>query len=238
MPDRDGIQFKIGDAFPPDSRLARWMVVCSMAQNDFFLVSRWLVPRLESEIEAEGYESVYLGRLAASHLFEAATFLRKGDRFNDVREFVAELDPEAQDAYRELLAIGERATGEFAGQLKRARGHFAHYSDLLPDQNAAYEQLRQAIKAHADAGTIGQIRDKTPPITGFRAMFADDIAAELTFPGDPKADDAELAAATGQFLSQVSEHIARYLQFARAAVRAYAAKWPDDAWEDWHEGDA
>lgn len=226
MDNRDGIQFRIGEAFPPDSRLARWIVACSMALNDFFLVNRWLVPKLEGEEASEGYEHLYLARLASLHLFEAATFLRQADRFPEIQAFVAQLDLEAQDAYQALLAIGKRAVGEFADQVEHARNHFSHYGRLLPDEAAAYEHLRQAINAHADEGTIGQILDTTPPIIGFRALFADDIAAELTFPGGDKAE-------TEKFVEQISEHINLFLVFARAALPAYAAELPDEVWKDW-----
>lgn len=228
MPNRDGIQFKIGEAFPPDSRLARWIVACSMALNDLFLINRWLVPKLKDEEASEGYEHLYLARLASLHLFEAATFLRQADRFPEIQEFVSRFDPEAQAAYQALLAIGKGASGKFADQIEHARNHFSHYGRLLPDEAAAYEHLRQAIKAHADEGSIGQILDTTPPITGFRALFADDIAAELTFPGGDKSE-------TESFVEQISEHIALFLVFARAALPAYAAELPEDAWEDWNK---
>ncbi|MGZ3356035.1 MAG: hypothetical protein ACXVBO_14420 [Isosphaeraceae bacterium] len=89
-----------------------------------------------------------------------------------------------------------------------ARGNnFSHYGDLLSDQAAAYEDLRQAMRAHADDETVGQIRDRTPPITEYRAMFADDIAAELTFRGSDRT-------AVEQFVEQPGLHIALYLNLS------------------------
>jgi hypothetical protein len=204
------------------------MTGCLMALNDLFLVNRWLVPKLKEEVEAEGYEGVYLARLAAAHLFEIATFLRKADRFEDIQEFVAGLDQADQDAYGALLGIAKGEDGEFAEQIERSRNSSSHYGDLLPDEAGAYELLRQAMEAHAEEGTIGRIRDKTPPLTGFRALFADDIAVELTFPG---GDEKTL----GRFIEQISTHIALYLQFGRAALGAYAGTLSEDSWEDWFE---
>lgn len=227
MADRDGIQFKIGEAFPPDDRLARWVVTCSMALNDLLLVNRWLIPRLEGKEPSDGYEQLYLARLASLHLFEISTFLRQANRFPEVHEFVGQLEPETQNAYRALLNIAKGASGEFANQVEHARNYFSHYAELLPDDAAVHEHLRQAIKVHADEGSVGQILDTTPPITGFRALFADDIAAELTF---PDSDKEELE----KFVGELSEHIAQFLIFVRAALPRYAAKLPDDAWEDWN----
>lgn len=231
MSDRNGIEFQIGEAFPPDSRLARWMTDCLMALNDLLLVNRWLVPKLKEEATSEGYEHLYLARLAATHLFEIARLLKKSDRFQDIREFIATLEPEAQDAYRALLTLAQTPSEGFAVDLKRTRNNFAHYAELLDDEAAVGEDLRQALAAHAEEGTIGRIRDRTPPITGFRALFADDVVAELTFAGGEKA-------ATQRFVGEVSKHIALYLLFARGALGAYARRLPEDSWEDWPEGDA
>lgn len=231
MPNRDGIQFPIGEAFPPDSRLARWMTDCLMALNDLLLVNRWLVPKLKEEVPSKGYEHLYLARLAATHLFEIARLLKKSDRFEDIGEFISTLDAGAQEAYRTLIALAQNPSKGFAAELKRTRNNFAHYAELLGDEAAVGEELRQALAAHAEEGTIGRIRDKTPPITGFRALFADDVAAELTFAGGEKE-------ATGRFVGEVSEHIAHYLLFARGALGAYALQLSEDSWEDWSEDDS
>lgn len=77
--------------------------------------------------------------------------------------------------------------------------------------------------AHASPRPARFCRRSDP---GFRALFADDIAAELTFPGGDKAE-------TETFVGQVSKHIALFLVFARAALPAYAAELPDEAWKDW-----
>ena len=58
------------------------------------------------------------------------------------------------------------------------------------------------------------------PIDGFRAVFADDIAVELTFGG---VDQRE-------FVAELSEHIAAYLEFAFAAVPAQIRSLPGESW--------
>lgn len=50
MADGQIVRFKIGEAFPADERLARWVTVCAMALNDLLLVNRWLWPRLKEEV--------------------------------------------------------------------------------------------------------------------------------------------------------------------------------------------
>ena len=223
------VNFKIGEAFPADDQLARWMTVCSMALNDLLMVNRWLLPRLQEEVDAEPGAIFYLGRLAASHLFEVATFLRKSDRSVEVvARFVATLPEEPRAAYRELLEIGDGGRGKFQEQLKHARNKSFHYDALLTGPAEERERLRQAMSDHAEHEVEegiaqGRIEDRPPTITGFRATFADDIAVEMML---PKGADDDL----GAFLKATSEHITKFLIFVKAALNAYTGTRPPGTW--------
>jgi hypothetical protein len=142
------VRFKIGEGFPADDQLARWMTVCAMALNDLLLVNRWLLPRLEETEPSEPYENFYLGRIAAAHLFEGAKFLRESDRIPQIQEFVASLDSEAQDDYRALVELTKDQTDKFREQLEHARNTFFHYPRMLP-QAEDYEHLKRAMAGHA-----------------------------------------------------------------------------------------
>jgi hypothetical protein len=220
------IRFKIGEAFPADEPLARWMTVCAMAANDLILVNRWLLPKLKEEEPSEAYETVYLGRLAAAHLFEAAKFLKKTDkRLAVVRELVAGLNQDAQAAYQQLLAIGDGGSNE---QMKHARNMFFHYPALLPPEKENHEPLKQAMAGHAadeeEKGIErGKIEDIPPSITGFRSFFADDVAVEMMMPGDT---EKELPV----FLGSVSEHIAAFMLFLKEVFNEYTQTRPDGTW--------
>jgi hypothetical protein len=221
MRDHLGIRFKDGDAFPADEPLARWMTICAIALNDLLLVNRWLVPRLKEQVESQDYENVYLARLAGSHLFEIAKFLEQSDpRVPEVRKFVATLGRSAQDAYEKVKSAGPRGAGDFAKQLERARNQFFHYSELLP-QAEDHEALKAAMEEHAE--TIGEIRDEGTAIDHFRARFVDDIAIELSFP----ASEVDLR----QFVTQLSEHIAAFLEFAFEAIRKHVQSLPRGTWD-------
>jgi hypothetical protein len=224
------VRFRIGDGFPADDVLSRWMTVCAMALNDLLLINRWLVPRLQDEVPALPGETPYLGRLAAGHLFEAATFLRKSQkRHPEVRAFVAGLDEEVRDAYAELLEIGDGGHGELQRQLKHSRNKSFHYESLLTGPAEEQERLKQAMADHAEDEDTqgvarGLIEDCPPPITGFRAVFADDIAVEMSL---PKGTGEEF----GPFLEGVSTHIAKFLIFAKAALNAYTETRPKGTWD-------
>jgi hypothetical protein len=223
------IRFRIGEAFPAEDQLARWMTVCAMAGNDLLLVNRWLIPKLKEEEPSEPYENVYLGRLAAAHLFETATFLVKSDRrLTVVRELVAGLGEEARDAYRQLLVIGDGGSGEFYDQLKHARNMFFHYQELLQPENEDYEHLKQSMAGHAaDEEELGiergRIEDIPPSITGFRSFFADDVAVEMMMPDDTETE-------LPSFLRNVSEHIAAFMIFLKEVFNEYTQTRPEGTW--------
>lgn len=230
MADGQIISFKIGEGFPADDQLARWMTVCAMALNDLLLVNRWLIPRLQGEVAAEPHETFHLGRMAAAHLFEAATFLRKSDkRLAVVRDFVAKLDEEeARAAYADLLEIGDGGQGKFAKQLKHARNMVFHYQALLTGQGEEHERLKQAMRGYAEderkQGTkLGKVEDIPPPLTGFRSIFADDIATEMLLPEDTEHE-------VSGFLGNVAEHSAKLMIFGKAAFNAYTHTRPLGTW--------
>jgi hypothetical protein len=229
MADGQIVSFKIGEAFPADDQLARWMTVYAMALNDLLLINRWLIPRLQGEVIAEPHETFHLGRLAAAHLFEAATFLRKSDKqLAVVRDFVAKLDEEPRAAYADLLAIGEGGQGRFAKQLKHARNMVFHYQALLTGQGEEHERLKQAMRGHADDEREqgikrGKVEDIPPALTGFRSLFADDIATEMLLPEDTEQE-------MSSFLGNVAEHSAKLMIFGKPAFNAYTQTKPE-AWE-------
>lgn len=230
MADGQIVRFKIGDAFPADDQLARWMTVCAMAFNDLLVVNALLFPRLKEEIVSGPGEIFYLGRVAAGHVFEAATFLRKSNRIPAIREFVAGFDnEEAQAAYRELLEIGDGGGGEFNEQLKNSRNKSFHYQELFVGDHEAHEPVKKALAAHAkdeaeDPDKRGEIRDIPPPLTGFRANFAYDVASEMTLPEDTEAKYAD-------FVAAVSDHIAKFAVFAKEALNSYTAMKGAEVWE-------
>src|SRR4051794_17125190 len=118
MSEHIGIRFKIGDAFPADDQLARWMTICAMALNDLLYVNRLLVPRREEEVESEDYENVYLARVAGAHLFEIAKFLDHAHRrVPTISEFIDGLDPDPKAAYEKVKAVGPNGSSDFARRL-------------------------------------------------------------------------------------------------------------------------
>lgn len=206
-----GVRFTVKEAFPPEDPVARWTLVLIMTLHDLLLVNR----RLEATVdEAPDFENVYNARLAASHLWEVAVFLREADRrFEEVRDFVADLPEEARKQYAAVRMAGDPLGAGFAADLRRLRNHFFHYAELIP-QAPEYEELTQALNQHAqDAGEI-RVGER---FTDFRARFADDVASELTFAGsDPRP-----------FVEELAQISIACMNFAYAVLNAYVASRSD-----------
>jgi hypothetical protein len=155
-----GIRFRIGDAFPADDQLARWMTICAMALNDVLYVNRLLVPRLKEEVESEDYENVYLARVPGAHLFEIAKFLDHAHRrIPAIGEFIGGLDPDPKASYEKVKAVGPNGSSDFAKHLGDARGQVFHYSELIPHAEER-EDLKEAMTEHAES--MGRSATRAP----------------------------------------------------------------------------
>jgi hypothetical protein len=215
-----GVRFRIGDAFPADQAVARFVVVLMMALNDLLPLNERLTEETDDALPP--HERLYLARLVASHLFELATFLEEvPGRFQEIDAFLAGLLEEAQEQRRTIIAVAKGQRGEFADQLERLRNHFFHYARLLsaaPEQ----EELLKALAEHANRR--GEIRIGKL-FKDFRARFADDIAAELTLTDE----DAE------PFVAELAELSTACMNFAYAVIGAYTDSRPEGTFESINE---
>jgi hypothetical protein len=194
-----------GDAFPPDDPVARWMLVLILTLHDLLIV----LDRLDRSLDtAPAHENLYNARLAASHLWEAGTFLRNSTRFPEITEFVEALPETTRQQYATISAATDPQGAGFAQELKRLRHHFFHYAKLIPN-GAEYEELTRALAAHTrDVSTL-PIRG---PLRDFRSPLADDIATELTLASDPRP-----------FLEQLSRTTVACTEFIYAALQEFVA---------------
>ena len=236
MMEKRVVKFKFAEGTPHESRLARWFSVFCMSVNDLLLVNRWLIKTLKQETPSQ---NAYLGRLVSAHLFELGTFLKQTDKDHlpEVRDFLADLEPEPRKSLEMLKAIGEGGSSEFAVQLKQARNNIFHYQRLVVGDGEAHDPIKTVLRGLArkeakEARPLGEIEDSAPPITGFRAKFADDIAVNISFPVDVDDDeeDGELMAA---YLDELLKHVLAFMPLVEAVLPKYVDTRPESAfWLD------
>lgn len=228
--DKRVIRFGFAEGTPHDSRLARWFSVFCMSVNDLLLVNRWLIEGLKQETPSQ---NAYLGRLVSAHLFELGTFLKRTDKDHlpEVREFLSDLGPEARKSLEMLKAIGEGGTSEFSLQLKQARDKIFHYQRLVVGDGEEHDPIKNvlrglALKEAKDEKPLGEIEDSAPPITGFRANFADDVAVNISFPVDVD-DDEEEGELMAAYFDELSKHVLAFMPLVQAVLPGYVDTRPE-----------
>lgn len=200
------LTFRIGDVFPANDPVARWLTVVQMQLNDSVFTNTRLIEGLQGD--APAWQNAYFARLTAANLFEAGSFLADSQkRFPEIKDFVAGVPREVQAQHDHVIGCA-KAEGAIAEALGRMRHTLSHYPVLLPDA-PDYEDLRRAMAAHADR--TGEII-LGPRLADFRSVYADDVAIEIAVPGD---------GITQAFLEMFREGVLALNDFCTAALEVY-----------------
>jgi hypothetical protein len=215
-----GIGFRIGDAFPADDPVARWVTVLAMAANQTIYLK---VRVIEGDLPAE-VDSYYV-RLMASHLLEVAQWITDACKHSpEIDEFIQSLDEEA-------LGLCDRI-GAYASQkhdlnetLLRCRNTLFHYPEIHPDkQRAGQEEIANALIEVKDLPGWFEQGDI---FATFRATFADEIAARFI------SDDSDGVALLEQ---ELEDPMIELVVFAEKVILAYLMKLPRETTVLWRPG--
>jgi hypothetical protein len=187
--------FRMGEAFPAEDRLARYVMRLSMALNDLRIAARYATRARQREPER-----LYFIRLTASHLRELVILLDppNSNVVPTAEQFVRALPrgakptpTEIRAAHREAIsrlpaAMRGRPDLDVTGQsrpptlrddLKELRNRFFHYGHDEPGDDA----LHAAIAAVADTRSSYVYREN--PMRS-RARYADLVGVRLAHPFD------------------------------------------------------
>lgn len=166
------IRFRIGDVFPADDPVARFLVAIAATLNDTLLANRRFVAA------EQPFESIYFFNLASSHLYEAAEVFYRADReWPEVRALVQALDDDSQGRFARIAALAAPNADWPGPRLKELRNSFFHYLRL--DRAAAEAgrlPIRGAIEAAADMdGLLILAPPNEVGIPIIRSFFADEV---------------------------------------------------------------
>jgi hypothetical protein len=206
------LRFQIGDAFPADDPIARWLTVLAMASNDFFRMFRWV-----DHAEDAG-EQLLAYRIQAAALFEAATHLSDTIRQEpSAKSFYDALPPEARKAGDRVLAAVDPKSEHYIGDWARPHRNVTyHYPAMNPAKAAAGKsEIKIALEraAHLEGsitaeGTFGSVRFD----------FADEVAVQFL-------PDATLEnPATVEAIRDTGASLATFVQHA---ANAYLGRLPE-----------
>lgn len=195
---------RIGDLFPADDLLARWVLVLCLARNDVVATMKQIVRANEDD---DG-TNLHWARVTAGHLYEIATFLRQSSSLDEVKDFAKRLPPKADADRRALLD---------ATFLKRAlvtdRSLTFHYPSVdADDPPHGGAQLKSALEAaeNQPAELLVELNGGKP--TGYRYRFADVVAAEFATASFGETEDDRRAG-----VERARDLALAYARFADAA---------------------
>lgn len=194
------VAFVMGEVYPADDPLSEWLVTLSLAMNDLALVHE----RLEED-QNELDRAFYWRRLAVSHFWEVALFLRDTAGIPEVKTFLGSLGDATRRNYDECLSV----FNELRGKLNNTRNKAAfHYPQLKPCNAKLERPVREALtKLHGNRGIVrkGTIRDG-------RAFYADAVVYEIF------AKEVGGADAVDEFNARVAAGVTAFMRFANLAL--------------------
>lgn len=208
-------QFRVGEPFPADSALARFVVAVAGALNDSGLSNTLFVQAQTS------FERLYFFNLASSHLYEAAEMLRRAHReWDDVRDFVATLDAERREEFERVAALAA-PDAEWPGpRLKTIRNSFFHYLRL--DRSAADAGQLAISHGLAEAADLESslVIEPGAALSGIRALFADEVLVKTITDGYEDDEFERLVESLASFQGDLN-------RFAQGALGSYLRNQPD-----------
>jgi hypothetical protein len=192
--------FNIGEAFPADDEVARFVVGLAMIRNDWHRAMELMPKELSEDAEVQGVRLMLVRQEAAS-CFEGAKFVTDAIRRSDkIKAFATDLGAEARQHLSRMTVAHD--------WIEAHRNVTAHYPKIEPNAYAnGNEEMGMALqRAGEQNGTIsfGQTEGS------LRFHFADTVALMLL----PVTDDPDL-------IKRLSEARIAFGDFATVAIDRY-----------------
>jgi hypothetical protein len=202
------IEFQIGEAFPSDAPVARWLTALAMSHND---VRHGNLRLLEAD-EDDAATRLYYLRLVAGHFYEIAGDLKRDrDEWQEVRAFINGLSAQAR---RDLDHVIQGAD-QLDRRLGIVRNTAFHYLELnRRDAAKGREKLQQAL---TDASGLTGRATVGGDFKEIRFHFADEVLVQLL------GDDREM----GALLEGLQSGVVALWRFVHAAFKRYLNELPE-----------
>ena len=213
--DLKALEFRIGEAFPPDDVHAQYVMRLSMALGDLCISLNYAV-----RAEQPDHERIYFVRLTGQHLRELAVIFLRPDAtvIPSIEDFIAAAIPvdradwqhALRDQHQKVLdaldAVLQLRPVTLGDELKRLRNGFAHYH-------------RDRESTAALAGAMNDVRDLRSRYSvtpgDQRADYADEVTARLMHPF-PKEHELDMALDMHQAIVDFVGIVADYVRSVEA----------------------
>jgi hypothetical protein len=203
------IRFKIGEAFPANDPVARFITGLAMISNDWLRSMNDLL-ELESDTPEKQGRRLSLFRRQAALVHEAATFITDARRmFPDVTRFIDGLSAEAREAGERVIGAADSASAHYLGDwLEGHRNVTHHYPKMHPA--AVKHGKEEMANALAKAADIESTIDSGERFGDARFRYADEVGVQLL----PGLDDTSWVEALRDAAMAMAE-------FAQRAAQTY-----------------
>lgn len=210
---------RIGDVFPADDAVARFLTVVAMMSNDWVRLIYDMLALDDDAPDAVARRIMSFRQQAALH-DEAARFIADARRrFPEVDAFIQPLDRDAQSECDQIVGGIDPRSPHYHGEwLTDHRNITFHYPEMHPDKAGhGTEEITEALKAAAEhEGTI----TFSQGLGSVRFGFADEVAVQWL----PDVDNEV------HLIETLRESVMALARFAQRAIAAYLESRPDDAY--------
>jgi hypothetical protein len=205
-----GVTFKIGDGFPAEDPVARFITVLAMMSNDWLRSMQDMLALEDGHPDAPGRRVSLFRQQAALH-YEAAEFI--GDarrRFQAVDAFITGLSGDAQQECSQVEGGIDPKSAHYHGDwLADHRNVTFHYPEMHPDKaEQGAEEIKEGLQEAAEIESSIESQDDFGSV---RFRYADEVAVQW-LPSGP-----EQAAMIGS----LRESVMALSRFAQRAAQAY-----------------
>ncbi|MDQ0193379.1 hypothetical protein [Paenibacillus wynnii] len=208
------LAFKVKDIFNPDDKLARWVLKLAIARNDMLHVHKQLLEAFDANSDNNIGESVYLFRIAVSHLREIIKLTTFGYENQNINSFIRKMDLETQKHYEMLIFTKNDL---FLNEvLIPIRNNLFHYYDKDKDKEFN-EKLNQMDDIEGKIKITGNF------IKDVDYVFADEVSFNISL-GNISYEDfvvrvKEISSYMVSFISAADTITGKYLDTKREHIR-------------------
>jgi hypothetical protein len=216
-------RFRIGDLFPADDPIARFVMTLAMHANDMARSVAMFPEPDDSDLESHG-RRLMLMRYQAGIVYEVDKFIKAARLIPEVDDFIASLG-DAMNLPDTLAGLVDQLT-VWLGDLRNVT---FHYAEMHPGRIAAgKDEVMNALAEVADHESEIAADDSVAAGATVGFPFADVVVGQWLRRGFLAGDGTEVT---------VRDAILAASAFSRAAVIAYIVAKGEDAFRSFDETD-
>jgi hypothetical protein len=186
---RAAASFQIGEAFPANDPIARFVTVLAMVNNEWHR-SMALMNLVDDDPDGRGIRLLLVRQQAASYLEAVKWITDSRKRFPEIAAYIDGLSADAQTSYDRLMEGIDPESPDYMDWLAGHRNVTSHFPKLHPDAFAnGDEEIANALTQAAEI--TGTVTVERPTEAAVRFGWADEVAVQLLPDIEASPDEIE-----------------------------------------------